>query len=86
MWPIIEYVIECFTDVGCNKFHLTVNYKGRILKAYFEKLQHDCEIHFVEEKEPLGAAESLRFLDGQFNQPFFVTNCDIIVNAKYASL
>ena len=31
--PIIEHIIERFTNVGCSDFHLTVNYKGKILKA-----------------------------------------------------
>jgi len=84
--PIIEHIIECFTDLGCTEFHLTVNYKSRILKAYFEELQPSYKVHFVEEKEPLGTAGGLRFLDGQFNQPFFVSNCDIIIKANYASL
>jgi len=84
--PIIEHIIERFTNVGCSDFHLTVNYKGRILKAYFEELQPDYRIHFVEEQEPLGTAGSLCFLDGKFSQPFFVTNCDIIIKADYVSL
>ena len=84
--PIIEHIIERFTDIGCDDFHLTVNYKGRILKAYFEELQPDYNIHFVEEQEPLGTAGSLQFLDGKFSNPFFVTNCDIIIKADYASL
>tara|TARA_Y100000310_G_C20529018_1_gene737524 strand:- start:23 stop:1072 length:1050 start_codon:yes stop_codon:yes gene_type:complete len=84
--PIIEHIIEHFTNVGCNKFYLTVNYKARILKAYFEELQPDYDIQFIEEKEPLGTAGSLRFLHGKFNQPFFVTNCDIIIKADYQSL
>ena len=84
--PIIEHIIERFTELGCSDFHLTVNYKGKILKAYFEELQPDYQVHFVEEQEPLGTAGSLRFLEGQFNQPFFVTNCDIIIKADYGSL
>jgi NDP-sugar pyrophosphorylase family protein len=40
----------------------------------------------VEELEPLGTAGSLRFLDGKFHQPFFVTNCDTIIKADYANL
>jgi len=84
--PIIEYIIECFTEIGCSDFHLTVNYKGKILKAYFEELQPKYDVSFVDEKEPLGTAGSLRFLDGKFNKPFFVTNCDIIIKADYTSL
>ena len=84
--PVIERIIERFTDVGCSEFHLTVNYKGRILKAYFEELQPDYQVEFVEEQEPLGTAGSLRFLEGRFTKPFFVTNCDILITADYASV
>jgi len=84
--PIIEHIIERFKNIGCSDFHLTVNYKGRILKAYFEELQPDYRIKFVEEQEPLGTAGSLRFLDGKFSHPFFVTNCDIIIKTDYVSL
>jgi len=84
--PIIEHIIERFTDRGCSDFHLTVNYKGKIMKAYFEELLPDYKVNFVDEQEPLGTAGSLRFLDGQVNRPFFVTNCDIIIKADYASI
>lgn len=84
--PVIEHIIERFTAVGCNEFHLTVNYKGRILKAYFDELQPSYAVHFVDEHEPLGTAGSLRYLVGKFEKPFFVTNCDILVKADYASL
>ena len=84
--PIIEYIIERFTDLGSYDFHLTVNYKGKILKAYFEELQPDYDINFVDEKKPLGTAGSLRYLIGKFDQPFFVTNCDIIIKTDYNSL
>jgi len=84
--PIIEHIIKCFTDIGCTDFHMTVNYKSKILKAYFEELLPDYQVHFVEEKEPLGTAGSLRFLDDQFKQSFFVTNCDIVIKADYVSL
>ena len=39
--PIIEHIIERFTEVSCSDFHLSVNYKGKILKAYFEELKPD---------------------------------------------
>ena len=84
--PIIEHIIERFTDVGCSEFYLTVNYKGRILKAYFEELQPDYQVEFVEERELLGTAGSLRFLEGRFIKPMFVTNCDILIRADYASV
>ena len=84
--PIIEHIIERFTNLGCADFHLTVNFKSRILKAYFDELQPHYNVNFVEEHEPLGTAGSLRFLVGKFKHPFFVTNCDIIIKADYSKL
>lgn len=84
--PIIEHIIERFTELGCSDFYLTANYKGKILKAYFEELQPNYDVHFVEEKQSLGSAGSLRFLDGKLNLPFFVTNCDTIIKAEYTDL
>ena len=84
--PIVEHIIESFTLAGCNNFYLTLNYKAKILKAYFEELQPNFELDFIVEKEPLGTAGSLRFLDGAFKFPFFVTNCDIIVKSDYESI
>ena len=59
---IIEHIIESFKVVNCNNFYLTVNYKGRILKAYFEELQPNYNVNFLDESEPLGTAGSLSFL------------------------
>jgi len=84
--PIIEHIIERFTNIGCSDFHLTVNYKGKILKAYFEELDPEYNVAFVDEKTPLGTAGSLHFLNGQLTQPFFVTNCDIIIKADYTGI
>jgi dTDP-glucose pyrophosphorylase len=84
--PIIEHIIERFTKSGCSDFYLTVNYKGKILKAYFEELQPNYQVKFIEEQKPLGTAGSLQYLHGCFDQPFFVTNCDIIIKADYTNL
>ena len=84
--PIIEHIIERFTKINCNTFYITINYKGTILKAYFDELNPKYNINFVKEKKPLGTAGSLRLLDGEINQPFFLTNCDIIIKADYNKL
>lgn len=84
--PVLEHIIERFTDVGCKDFYLTVNYKGRILKAYFDELQPPYSVHYVDEQQPLGTAGCLYLLNEALDKPFFVSNCDIIIKADYASL
>tara|TARA_Y100000588_G_scaffold246622_1_gene261031 strand:- start:19472 stop:20524 length:1053 start_codon:yes stop_codon:yes gene_type:complete len=84
--PIIEHIIERFTTSGCKQFYLTVNYKSRILKAFFEELQPKYNVDFIEENEPLGTAGSLKFLSDKINSTFIVTNCDIIINMNYVDI
>jgi len=84
--PIIEHIIDSFTDVGVHEFVLTVNYKARIMKAFFEELNPDYTVYFIEEKTPLGTAGSLKFLENKFDYPFLVTNCDIIIKTDYVDL
>jgi len=84
--PIIEHIIERFTDVGVDQFILTINYKARIMKAYFEELNPNYSVDFVEEHKPLGTAGSLKFLENKFDKPFMVTNCDIIIEIDYRDL
>ena len=83
---IIEHIIESFTDIGCCEFYMTVNYKGKILKAYFEELNPQYDISFVDEKVPLGTAGCLQYLIGKFDKPFFLTNCDVIIKTDYTTL
>ena len=84
--PVLEHIIKCFTDIGCADFYLTVNYKSKILKAYFEEINADYTIEFVEEDKPYGTIGSLSLIEKVFEKPIFVTNCDIILDINYASI
>ena len=68
--PVIEHIIERFTSCGVDNFRITVNYKSRILKAYFEDLQPEYSVQFIEEEEPLGTAGGLKSLMGKIHEPF----------------
>jgi len=84
--PVIEHIIECFTSVGVHQFIITINYKARIMKAFFEELNPDYAVDFVEEEVPLGTAGSLNLFKDKFTKSFFVTNCDVIIKADYLDL
>ena len=81
--PIIQHVIEGFSRYGANEFLISVGYKSRILKAYFEDMKSDFEFRFIDEDNPLGTAGSIAYLKDQITEPFFVTNCDIILDTDY---
>jgi len=81
---VIEHIIEKFTFYGAKSFFITVNYKSRILKSFFQELQPNYSVNFFDETIPLGTVGGLRAHKSKFKEPFFVTNCDIIVDLDYA--
>ncbi len=83
--PIVELIIERFRAHGCREFYLSVNYKANLIKAYFADLAPDYEMHYLEETAPLGTAGSLSLLR-DIDSTFFVSNCDILIDADYANV
>ena len=83
---ILEIIIDKFIPYGVNHFILSVNYKAAIIKSYFEDLQTEYTVEYIEESKPLGTAGALFNLQGKFETPVLVTNCDIIIEADYADL
>lgn len=84
--PIVERIINRFAEYGCNKFYMTVNYKKNMIKAYFNELDKSYEINYVEEDKPLGTAGSLYLLKEELKETFFVSNCDILIDANYSDI
>jgi dTDP-glucose pyrophosphorylase/tetrahydromethanopterin S-methyltransferase subunit G len=83
---IIEIIIDQFLPYGLDRFHLSVNYKSKILKSFFEELSPSYSVAYLEEKEPRGTAGSLRALYSPTLEHLIVTNCDIVIQADYAEL
>lgn len=83
---IIEKIINKFTLVGINQFYFTVNFKSKLLKAFFEELDPEYNFEFVDESKPLGTAGSISLLKDTLKEPFFVSNCDIIIDCDYSDI
>lgn len=77
---IIEEIMDRFERVGCHKFYLSVNYKSELLRYYLSQLDHKYDIVYFEENRPLGTIGSVSLLKDKVTTPFFVSNCDILVN------
>jgi len=80
---ILEWIMDEFALYGIDTFHFSVNHKSEMIKAYFSELKNKYKIHYVMEDSPLGTAGSLRLLNDDFKEDFFVTNCDIIIKDRY---
>lgn len=85
-YSITERIIERFTKFGCENFYLTVNYKKNMIKAYFDELDKNYEVTYIEEGKFLGTGGSLYLLKETINETFFVSNCDILVEANYIDI
>lgn len=84
--PIVERIINKFQEYGCSEYYLTVNYRKNMIKSYFGDIKKNYEISYLEEEKSLGTGGSLYLLKGKVNGTFFVSNCDILIDADYASM
>lgn len=84
--PIVEHIMQRFVDVGCTDFRMVVNYKKSMIKSYFNDLEKPYNVTFVDEEVFLGTGGGLSLLKGTLNEPFFLTNCDILIDADYGDI
>ena len=84
--PVIDHIIDRFRACGASEFYITIHHMSKILRAYFEEKALDYSIDFAEENEPRGTAGGLTLLANKLDRPFFVSNCDIIIEADYADI
>lgn len=84
--PILELIVNKFVEFGCKDFYISLNYKRNIIKAYFNDFDHNYRIHYLHEDKPLGTIGSLYMLKGAVKETFFVSNCDILIEADYSDI
>jgi len=84
--PIIEIIMEKFYKQGFQNFIFTLNYKKEYIKIFLRENSFPYKIEWVEEDDFMGTAGSLSLLKDKINEPFFVLNCDIILNTDYTAI
>ncbi|WP_221408000.1 nucleotidyltransferase family protein [Proteiniphilum sp. X52] len=80
---ILELILDQFEEIGCSRFFMSVNYKFDILKYYLDNLEKKYNINFFKEEKPLGTIGSVSLLKNILTEPFFVSNCDIIIDQDF---
>ncbi|MEG0804271.1 MAG: sugar phosphate nucleotidyltransferase, partial [Pygmaiobacter sp.] len=68
------------------EFHLVVNYKKSMIKSYFNDLEKEYSVRYVDEDKPLGTGGGLALLKGTIRETFFLTNCDVLVDADFGDI
>ena len=84
--PIIEHIMKEYQSYACNEFHIIVNYKRELMKAYFADNENNYNITWHVEEKPLGTGGGLSLLKGVFHDTFFFANCDALLTANYESM
>ena len=84
--PIIEHIMKEYQTYSCNEFHIIVNYKRGLMKAYFADNDNHYNITWYDEEKPLGTGGGLSLLNGKFTDTFFFANCDALLTANYESM
>ncbi len=85
--PILEHILESFLEEGFRRFYISVHYKAEMIKAYFgDGRQWGCEIHYLEEKEPLGTAGCLQLMPELPEKSTIVMNGDLLTKVNFTKL
>lgn len=84
--PIAEHIINQFCEYGCVHFFLIVNHKKNMIKAYFNEIDKNYDIVFMEESIPLGTGGGLGLLKGVLHETFILTNCDILIEEDFSRI
>ncbi|SIT68389.1 CBS domain-containing protein [Ectothiorhodosinus mongolicus] len=85
--PILQHIIERARDEGFSEFILSVNYLAQMIEEYFgDGSILNVKIRYVREQSPLGTAGSLSMISELVDEPFIVTNGDVITDIRYSEI
>lgn len=84
--PIIEHIMNEFHNYGCKDFHLIVNYKKSMIKAYFNESNVQYNVMYADEEKPLGTGGGLILLKEKIKSTFILSNCDILIKDNIAKI
>lgn len=83
---ILEIIVESFRRFAAREYYFSINYRGEMIKAYFDGIERDYSVTYLRETDFWGTAGSLKLLPTNIGETFIVSNCDIIVNADYSEV
>lgn len=83
---ITEIIMDHFEAFGCKHFDMIVNYKKNFIKSFFLDNETKRDVDFIEETQFYGTGGGLTLLQGKYQDSFFVTNCDIVIEEDYSDI
>lgn len=85
--PILEHIIERAKLEGFSHFLLSVNYLAHMIKEYFGNGHSlGVQIEYLHESRPLGTGGALSLIKELPDNPFVVTNGDVMTDIRYGEV
>jgi len=85
--PMLEYIIEQAKSEGFQHFVLAIHYLGHMIQDYFgDGSRWNVKIEYIHEESPLGTVGAIGLLNIKPDQPFIVSNGDVLTDIHYAEL
>ena len=85
--PMLEHIIERAKLEGFNDFVLAIYYLGNMIEEHFgDGTRFGVNIEYLRENAPLGTAGALSLLKPRPDEPFVVTNGDVVTDIRYGDL
>lgn len=84
--PIAERIFDNYKGFGCTEMYMIVNHKKEMIQAYFDGNKKEYNLNYIEEEKPLGTGGGLYLLKGKIKGPFFLINCDVLIDADYQEI
>ncbi|MCE3229925.1 MAG: Nucleotidyl transferase [Bacteroidetes bacterium] len=82
--PIIEHTIDRLIDSGANRITISIRYLGEKIKDYFgDGAYKKVEIHYLEEKDPLGTIGAVSLMETIKFDTVLLMNSDLLTNIDY---
>lgn len=85
--PLLTTIVTNFLNQGFDTFFFSINYKAEMVKTHFgDGRAIGAKITYLEEKERLGTAGSLRLLPEKATKPVIVMNGDLLTRIDFRKL
>ena len=85
--PMLEHIIERAKTQGFQHFVLAIHYLGHMIENYFGNgSRWQVHIDYLREELPLGTTGALSLLQPYPDEPFLVSNGDVLTDIHYGEL
>jgi dTDP-glucose pyrophosphorylase len=85
--PMLEHIVARARDEGIRRFVFAVGYLGHVIEDHFGNGEAiGVQIEYLRERQPLGTGGALSLLSVVPDEPFLVTNGDVLTHVRYVDL